>query len=111
MYVVGREISYYKPHATFGVPVGSAKPDPKKPLRKFDKNRRIESRKHMEECVAITFKSVTEIRKKSPEKLKATVAHAAIKPALPKSGERPVMNLVSGKHEMLLCWLLVLVTC
>ncbi|EER01016.1 Enkurin, putative [Perkinsus marinus ATCC 50983] len=75
---------YYKPHATFGVPVGSAKPDPKKPLRKFDKNRRIES--------------LTEIRKKSPEKLKATVAHAAIKPALPKSGERPVMNLVSGKN-------------
>ncbi|KAF4653944.1 hypothetical protein FOL47_010223 [Perkinsus chesapeaki] len=78
------EHSYCKTHATFGVPVGSLKPDPQKPLKKFERAKRVES--------------LTELRKKSPEKLKASAPHAVTKPPVPKLNEKPVMNLVSGKN-------------
>ncbi|KAF4681411.1 hypothetical protein FOZ60_012127 [Perkinsus olseni] len=78
------EHTYHKPHATFGVPIGSVKPDPQKPLKKFERTSRVES--------------LTALRKKSPEKLKASVSHTVTKPPVPKLNEKPVMNLVSGKN-------------
>ncbi|KAF4751381.1 hypothetical protein FOZ63_016150, partial [Perkinsus olseni] len=77
------EHTYHKPHATFGVPIGSVKPDPQKPLKKFERT-----------------KAVTALRKKSPEKLKASVSHTVTKPPVPKLNEKPVMNLVSGKNHV-----------
>ncbi|KAF4659444.1 hypothetical protein FOL46_006577 [Perkinsus olseni] len=78
------EHTYHKSHATFGVPIGSVKPDPQKPLKKFERTSRVES--------------LTALRKKSPEKLKASVSHTVTKPPVPKLNEKPVMNLVSGKN-------------